>query len=71
MVPEIDEFQEIVRIDSELNKIRDYDILLERVLLEARRVVHADAGSIYVKEGEQISIKFAPQRHQAEEPSAW
>lgn len=59
MTPEIDEFQEIVRIDSELNKIRDYDILLERVLLEARRVVHADAGSIYVKEGDQISIKFA------------
>ncbi len=59
MSPEIDEFQHIIRIDSELNKIRDYDILLERVLLEARRVVHADAGSIYVKEGDVISIKFA------------
>jgi len=59
MSPEIDEFQHIIRIDSELNKIRDYDILLERVLLEARRVVHADAGSIYVKEGDVITIKFA------------
>jgi HD-GYP domain-containing protein (c-di-GMP phosphodiesterase class II) len=59
MAPGFDEVQRIIRIDSELNKIRDYDILLERVLLEARRVVHADAGSIYVKEGDVISIKFA------------
>ena len=29
------------------------------MLLEARRVVHADAGSIYVKEGDVISIKYA------------
>lgn len=59
MATEADEVHQILRIDSELNKIRDYDILLERVLLEARRVVHADAGSIYVKEGDVISIKFA------------
>ncbi|HPB66063.1 MAG TPA: GAF domain-containing protein, partial [Spirochaetales bacterium] len=59
MAPELDDVHEIIQIDSELNKIRDYDILLERVLLEARRVVHADAGSIYVKEGDVISIKFA------------
>jgi len=59
MAPEADEVHQILQIDSELNKIRDYDILLERVLLEARRVVHADAGSIYVKEGDVISIKFA------------
>ncbi len=59
MAPELDDVHEIIQIDSELNKIRDYDILLERVLLEARRVVHADAGSIYVKEGDVISIKYA------------
>jgi len=59
MLTEASEVQQIIQIDSELNKIRDYDILLERVLLEARRVVHADAGSIYVKEGNVISIKFA------------
>lgn len=59
MAGDIEEAQRILRIDSELNKIRDYDILLERVLLEARRVVNADAGSIYVKEGDAIAIKFA------------
>ena len=43
-------FKSIIKIDSELNQIQDLDILLERILLEARKVVHADAGSIYVKE---------------------
>jgi HD-GYP domain-containing protein (c-di-GMP phosphodiesterase class II) len=43
------------------------DLLLERILLEARNVVHADAGSIYVKdrvkekagEVEKLVIKYA------------
>jgi len=54
-----DEIQSILRIDSELNKIRDYDLLLERILQEARRVVNADAGSIYIKENDVLAIKYA------------
>jgi HD-GYP domain-containing protein (c-di-GMP phosphodiesterase class II) len=57
----------IIRLDSELNKIHDYDLLLERILFEARKVVNADAGSIYVavpaeedEEGvEKIAIKYS------------
>jgi len=37
-------------IDADLTKIQDLDILLERILLEARNVIGADAGTIYVKE---------------------
>ena len=44
------DFKTIIELDSELNKIQDLDILLERILLEARKVVQADAGSIYVKQ---------------------
>jgi len=40
----------IFEIDSELVQIQDLDLLLERILFEARKVLHADAGSIYVKE---------------------
>ena len=43
-------YQSLIDIDTELSQIQDLDILLERVLLEARKVVNADAGSIYVKE---------------------
>ncbi|GHU55820.1 phosphohydrolase [Spirochaetia bacterium] len=61
------DFKSIVHLDSELNQIQDVDLLLERILLEARRVVHADAGSIYVKERvrdqnkeiERLIIKYA------------
>ncbi|MDR3145382.1 MAG: HD domain-containing protein [Treponema sp.] len=61
------DFRSILQIDSELNGIQDYDLLLERILLEARKVVRADAGSIYVrekvkgKEGEieRLVIKYA------------
>jgi HD-GYP domain-containing protein (c-di-GMP phosphodiesterase class II) len=44
------DFKSILALDSELNQIQDVDLLLERILLEARRAVHADAGSIYVVE---------------------
>ena len=57
----------MIKIDSELNQIQDVDILLERILLEARNVVRADAGSIYVWQSveeqgekiEKIAIKYA------------
>jgi HD-GYP domain-containing protein (c-di-GMP phosphodiesterase class II) len=61
------DFKSIIELDSELNRIQDFDLLLERILLEARKVVHADAGSIYVRDiveenGRQIeklAIKYA------------
>ena len=40
----------IIKVDTELIQIQDLDLLLERILLEARKVLHADAGTIYVKE---------------------
>lgn len=49
----------IISLDSELNKIQDLDILLERILTEARRVVNADAGSIYTRRGDELIISYA------------
>jgi HD-GYP domain-containing protein (c-di-GMP phosphodiesterase class II) len=43
----------IFEIDFELRKIQDLDLLLERILFEARKVVRADAGSIYIKQSEE------------------
>jgi len=61
------DLQSIVRANFELGQIQDIDILLERILLMARKVVHADAGSIYVKQAvledgaevEKLFIKYA------------
>ncbi len=49
----------IFKIDAELNKIQDADLLLERILLEARLVLNADAGTIYVREGDQLVFKYS------------
>ncbi|MDR0600342.1 MAG: HD domain-containing protein [Treponema sp.] len=65
-MPGVD-FKLIVKLDAELNQIQDLDLLLERILLEARKVVRADAGSIYVVERvedngrmeEKLAIKYA------------
>ncbi|WP_455383464.1 GAF domain-containing protein, partial [Salinispira pacifica] len=59
MTSEVKKLKDIISLDSELNKIQDVDILLERILLEARRVVNADAGSIYVKRGDELVITYA------------
>jgi len=50
---ETTDFKSIIQLDSELNQIQDLDLLLERILFEARKVVCADAGSIYVKQTEK------------------
>ena len=49
----------IFQIDSELAKVQDADILLERILMEARRMLNADAGTIYVCEGDQLVFKYS------------
>lgn len=51
--------REVISLDSELNQIQDLDILLERILREARRIVNADAGSIYLKRGDELVITYA------------
>jgi len=56
---EQDKLKEIIRIGLEINGINDIDILLERILLEARRSVCADAGTIYTKEGCELLFRQA------------
>ena len=62
-MPDNADFRSIIRLDAELNQIQDLDLLLERILQEARQAMHADAGSIYVvdriKESDQTVQKLA------------
>lgn len=59
MEENLQKMKSILAMDSELNQIQDLDILLERVLQQARLVTSADAGSIYIKTGEQLKISFS------------
>lgn len=59
MSHDAEKLRSIITLDSELNKLQDVDILLERILSEARSVVNADAGSIYIVRDEQLVINYA------------
>jgi HD-GYP domain-containing protein (c-di-GMP phosphodiesterase class II) len=60
-------YKSLINTETELSRIQDLDLLLERILFEARKTVHADAGSIYVKQTveeaghnvEKLFIKYA------------
>lgn len=51
--------QNIIEMEHMLGEIQDLDVLLERILTESRAIVHADAGSIYVVEDDNLKIKYA------------
>ncbi len=46
----------ILEIDRELDRIRDLDLLLERLLLLARREANADAGTVYIRHGDKLAF---------------
>jgi len=49
---------DIIRLSSELNTVHDLDILLERILTEARRILNSDGGSIQIKEGDELVFTY-------------
>jgi HD-GYP domain-containing protein (c-di-GMP phosphodiesterase class II) len=48
----------IIDLSLELNQVKDLDLLLERILTEARAFVNADAGSIYVREKDKLKFTY-------------
>jgi response regulator RpfG family c-di-GMP phosphodiesterase len=50
--------REIIRLDTELSTVQDLDILLERILTEARKILNADAGSIYIKDKNDLVFSY-------------
>jgi HD-GYP domain-containing protein (c-di-GMP phosphodiesterase class II) len=56
---ETERLNEIIRLGAELNSIQDMDILLQRILLEARNVVKADAGSIYICRENKLEFRYS------------
>src|SRR4030042_1259425 len=45
---------DIIHLSTELNTVQDLDILLDKILTEARRILNADAGSIQIREGDEL-----------------
>jgi len=49
----------MLRLGVELSRIHDFHLLMERILSEARAVARADAGTIYIREGESLRFAFS------------
>ncbi len=58
MLSEKEKLNVLCQLGTELNMVQDLDILMERILSEARRFVNADAGSIYIKEGDVLHFSY-------------
>ncbi|WP_243374082.1 HD domain-containing phosphohydrolase [Geotalea sp. SG265] len=50
--------QRIIDLGLEISRINDIDLLLEKILLEARRFTRADAGSIYIREDDRLHFSY-------------
>jgi len=54
----LQKMQRVIGIENEIARIRDIDILLEKILGEARSFTGADAGSIYIREGDHLKFSY-------------
>ena len=48
----------LTRLGNDLNHVKDIDILMERLLTEARRIANADAGSIYIRDDDKLKFSY-------------
>jgi HD-GYP domain-containing protein (c-di-GMP phosphodiesterase class II) len=58
MLTEKQKLDRLARLGIDLSQIHDLDILMERILTEARRFVNADAGSIYIRDKEMLHFNY-------------
>ena len=54
-----DKLRKIIDLGYEISHIKDIDLLLEKILYEARGIANCDAGSIYVREGDLLIFRYA------------
>lgn len=48
----------ILRVTEEMNQLKDVDSILDKILFEARQLVRADAGSIFLIEDEKLKFSY-------------
>ena len=53
-----DKLHKILNLGLEISLIKDIDLLLEKILSEARAFTNCDAGSIYIREGEHLTFSY-------------
>lgn len=59
MMNEKEKIDLIIQISLDINEVKDVDLLLERILTNVKRFFNADAGSIYLKEGDELKFSHS------------
>lgn len=59
MLTEHEKLDSLTRLGIELSQINDLDILMEHVLTRARQFSNADAGSIYIRQGDWLLCTYS------------
>ncbi|MDY0385375.1 GAF and HD-GYP domain-containing protein [Trichlorobacter sp.] len=54
-----DTLQQLLKFGLDISQIKDIDLLLEKILSEARSFTGCDAGTIYVKEGSWLYARYS------------
>ena len=55
---ELSRLQELVHLSTELAKVKDFDVLMQRILKAARDFFNCDAGSIYIKKDDYLKFSY-------------
>jgi HD-GYP domain-containing protein (c-di-GMP phosphodiesterase class II) len=58
MMSEQDKIDLITQISLDINEVKDIDLLLIRILTNVRRFINADAGSIYLKDHDELQFSY-------------
>ncbi|MBN2125946.1 MAG: GAF domain-containing protein [Deltaproteobacteria bacterium] len=58
MLSEKEKIHLITQISLDINEAKDIDLLLEKILTNVRKFFNADAGSIYLKEGDSLKFSY-------------
>ena len=58
MLTENEKLDTLATLGIDLSRIHDLDMLMERILSEARRFANADAGSIYIREKDLLHFTY-------------
>jgi HD-GYP domain-containing protein (c-di-GMP phosphodiesterase class II) len=59
MLTETAKLNALMELGIKLNRVQDWDILMELLLTEARGFVNADAGSIYIRDEDRLKFTYA------------
>ncbi len=58
MTADMRKLENLIELANEISEIRDFDVLMERILRSAREFVRCDAGSIYIREGGELVFSY-------------